>query len=313
MAPEQVAASFCERDGHGERLRPGGWPAIAPLVEWELEPAWDEVVLITGYEVGGLRRGEQGLEVQVQYSVVARVTGQGVREVSEVEPAILRLVEAGAAGGGEPWRIAGPPPPPHVFANLVDADSMAASLAPESAQYLSNSAFVWQHLREQGVAVAYRQAAGWLAEGDFLGVSEPRLGDVVAYLHGGKPYHLGVYEGEDRVLSATINRGKARSRLNAFAGEIRYLRANPSKATAIPSPPPTAEPTAGVPTPEVQAAPEPALVCTQPAGGAKVCMPAGAAAIGGAQEPSGGETPGGSARSWKGERRRPAAGNGGRR
>src|SRR5215475_3198987 len=50
--PQGVVRQFCQADGLGLRVSPWGWSNVAPLVSWQLEPAWDEVVLITDYQVG---------------------------------------------------------------------------------------------------------------------------------------------------------------------------------------------------------------------------------------------------------------------
>ena len=46
--PLDVLRTFCQADGNGVRLRASTWPAVAPLVAWGLEPAWDQLYLIHG-------------------------------------------------------------------------------------------------------------------------------------------------------------------------------------------------------------------------------------------------------------------------
>ncbi len=217
--PEDAVRVFCQRDGHGDRLRSGTWPSIGELVTWRLEPAWDRVVLISGYRIGGVVRDGDQAEMEITYASVAEVTPQGISDVSGPDIVKVHLVRRGNA-----WRLLDPPPPPHVFENLVDRDDMAASMAPENATFVSDSVFIWRMFRQAGWDLSFEPVAHLLDPGTFFPVAEPRVGDVVAYVHNGVPYHAGIYEGEDSVVSATINRGIMRTRLSAFAGDLRYLR-----------------------------------------------------------------------------------------
>ena len=69
--------------------------------------------------------------------------------------------------------------------------------------------------------------------------STPEAGDLVVYYDGEKPYHVGLLESEDQVVSATLNTGVRRAPLAAFAGEVRYWRL-PMNAPTPFSPPATA-------------------------------------------------------------------------
>ncbi|GIW40254.1 MAG: hypothetical protein KatS3mg076_0831 [Candidatus Binatia bacterium] len=217
--PERVAADFCEQDGFGARLAPSGWRKLAPYVGWEVEPAWDEIVVVSGYEVQPARSTDAEATVPVRYSVLARVGGRGVVEKAEEETLELRLLRL----EGE-WRIVGPPHPPHLFDHVVDRAELASSLSPEADAYLSNSKLLWQLLRGAGWDVPYRPTRELLGAGEFFAVAVPAVGDLVLYLRKGVPYHAGVYRGDGQVVSATLTEGVIRADLNAFPGEVRYLR-----------------------------------------------------------------------------------------
>ena len=58
--PMDTVRAFCRIDGRGDRIWMRTWAKVAPLVTWGLEPAWDHVLLIEGYEVGTARYSEQG-------------------------------------------------------------------------------------------------------------------------------------------------------------------------------------------------------------------------------------------------------------
>jgi hypothetical protein len=238
--PEQVVAAFCEADGRGDRLQPARAAAIGEALGWRLEPAWDRLFLISGYEVMPLRVGAEAAEIAVRYTVVAEVTGEGARDEERIEVVSFRLVR-----GDQLWRLVGVPPPPHLFASAFERDDLVELLTPLGADYLSSSKLVWRLFQNAGWSVPYQPAAAFLAGGYFKKVAEPSPGDVVAYLDHGAPYHVGVYEGEDRIASATITAGVVRTPLNTFPGEVRYLRLTeaarptPTSAPALDSTPPS--------------------------------------------------------------------------
>lgn len=251
-APEQVVAAFCDRDGHGDRLRPGAWAGVGVLVAWPLEPAWDRILVVSGYEIqptGGAYEDDSRV-VRVDYSVLAEVSAAGVTESLRREEVQLRLsMESGT------WRIQGPPPWPHVFDSVVDREAMAASLRPGRGRFVSNSAFVWRAIRDAGRDLAYHPVAQLLAAESLREVSEVRTGDLVIFLRGGVPYHAGIYEGAGRLVSATINAGIARSGLDAFGTGRRYLRWIGTE----PGPPTVGPPAIAAPeAPEGPPAPQPA-------------------------------------------------------
>jgi len=50
------------------------------------------------------------------------------------------------------------------------------------------------------------------------------VGDLVVYLRDDAPYHVGLLEAENQVVSSTLNAGIVRTTIDAFAGDVRYLR-----------------------------------------------------------------------------------------
>ncbi len=212
--------AFCQADGRGERVDPLRWPGVAPLVTWPLEPAWDHVYLIRGFELGTPQHRDGGVEVAVQYTITAEVRSSGVKEEVRVETRVFRLVR----DDDRVWRIHAPPPPPYVFATAADADALAALFDPQAPAYLSNSAFVWRLLRDAGWAIPYADTATLATASGFAPERTAQVGDVVLYYDGDQPYHVGIVESDDTVVSATLNGGIRRTPFGAFAGEIRYLR-----------------------------------------------------------------------------------------
>lgn len=217
---QTAARRFCQIDGLGARVTIAGWAEVAPLVSWELEPAWDHAVLITGYEVGPPRPRDGGaVIVEVRYGVIGQVSAPGVEGVGQLETVALELKSV----GGD-WRILGPPPPPHLFANRVDADAMRRSFDEGGMNFVANTRFVWQMLRSAGWAVDYQSAAELLSGTVYRAVDQPLAGDLVAYVRDGAPYHVGLLDAENQIVSSTINAGIVRAPLDAFAGDVKYLR-----------------------------------------------------------------------------------------
>jgi len=217
--PENVVAAFCDADGRGERLYAEQSAPLREFIGWRFEPAWDRFVLISGYEVNPVRVAGDEAELNVRYGVEAEVTGEGVNEQPhlEVVPVNVKRVEG-------TWRLISKPPPPHLRANAFNRDTLFALLTAVNPSYVSNSKFVWRLFQDAGWNLPYQPASAFLGGDYFKPVAEPNVGDVVAYLDRGAPYHIGIYDGEDRVSSATVNAGVIHAALNTFPGEVRYLR-----------------------------------------------------------------------------------------
>lgn len=247
--PLATVRAFCRADGHGDRLYARSWAHIAHLVTWELEPAWDRVLAVRGYEVQTPRIRGVEVEVEVAYTVTADVQAGKLHRDEHIETRTYRLTPDDAGGW---WRIVGPPPPPHVFETDVDLDLVAASLDPDSPDYTSASALVWRFLRGSGLDVPYTDTASLAAAQWLTAAAAPQPGDLVAYLDGGQAYHVGLVESEDQIVSATLNAGVRRAPVAAFAGEGLYLRPLAGRKTASPEPTApgiTATPVATSPTP----------------------------------------------------------------
>ena len=254
LGPQTVVREFCRLDALGARATLHGWPQIAPLVAWEFEPAWDRVVLVTSYTVGWpLAEGETGFRVEVRYAVTGEVTARGFRESAQIESRQF-LVEPGDDGS---WRIAGPPPPPHVFANDVDVAGMQRSLERGGVNFLPNSLFVWQLFRDSGWGIPMESTAELARTQVFRSATEGNPADLVLYLDGEVPYHVAVLEEEGVVVSSTLNAGIVRTPEDAFPGLRRYLRLRPPELwPATPTPTLSAAALEGL-LPTVQATPSP--------------------------------------------------------
>jgi len=261
LGPQGTVRQFCQADAGGQRLSAAGWAPLSSLVAWSLEPAWDQVVLITGYTLREPHPDDGGgFTVEVRYDVIGQVSALGLDAAVYTESVVFQ-VRASDAGG---WRIIGPPPPPHIFGNRVDVETMRRSLEQGGIDFLTNSSFVWHMFRSAGWDVVYVRAAELLDGSVYRSVDQPHAGDLAVYLRDGTPYHVGVLEAENQIVSSTLNAGITRSAIDAFAGEVKYLRlvapepAPRDDAAATPTPtgsverhgaPPRRRPPARAPTP----------------------------------------------------------------
>jgi len=220
--PQGVVREFCQLDGMGQRATMPGWLQVAPLVAWSLEPAWDHVVVVASYVVGPPRpvEGSTALDVDVQYSVVGEISAAGFRAEPALETVTLRV---DAPGSGS-WRILGPPHAPHLFADRIDVADVRASLEHGTARFVPDSLFIWQMFHQSGWQIPRLPVRDVLTSRWFRTVAQPAAGDLVVYLRGDQPYHAGILAAADSVVSSTINAAIVRAPIDAFAGEVRFLR-----------------------------------------------------------------------------------------
>ncbi len=220
FGPQSVMRRFCQIDGVGQRVRVAGWADVAPLVTWPLEPAWDHIVLIGGYQVGSPTGYEDGaVDVQVSYAVIGQLSAMGLDTAVQTETVEFRF-QASPQG----WRIVGPPQPPHIFASRVDIDALRQSLQAGGVNLMPNSLFLWQMFQSAGWNVPFVSTLDILNGTAYRTVEQPRPGDVAVYLREGTPYHLGILQEADQIVSSTLNGGIVRTATDAFPGEVRYLR-----------------------------------------------------------------------------------------
>ena len=230
--PMAAVRAFCAADATGARLEQREWPRIAPWVTWQLEPAWDRIELVRGYEVRTPRTQDGKVSCEVKYTVVGEIVAGRSIDVARVESVTFPLV---LDGSGEGWRISGPPPIPHVSADRVDRQAMADLLDPKNGGYVSAASFVVELLRGAGWELPGVDLSALLTTTLLETVQSPEIGDLVLYLDAGRPYQAGVLESEDRVVSMTLNGGLRRAPVNSFAGEVVYRRLLPAAATPAPS------------------------------------------------------------------------------
>ncbi|HUI26690.1 MAG TPA: hypothetical protein VL403_11455 [Candidatus Kryptonia bacterium] len=253
-----VVRRFCQADGLGLRLDPRRWALVAPLVNWPLEPAWDRVFIVSGYQIQTPRHLAEHVEVPIEYTVTATVAA-GEVDTAVSGPQIVSValhVEVDATGT---WRIIGPPPVPYVFATQFDPAAVRASLQPDSTTYLSNSAFVWRMLAQAGWSIPYRSVHELRDPSLFAPVTEPTTNDVALFVGDDGPYHVGLVTADNLIASATINRGITQTTPDAFPGAVIYLHLLQSPAET-PTPPAVTD--AGLDQSELAPAPTPVATGT---------------------------------------------------
>lgn len=234
--PLKTMRAFCQADGNGARIDPYSWSSVADLVTWGLEPAWDHLYLIRGFELGTPEWRDGSLAVDVQYTITGEVRSSVVTNAVRVETRTYRL-ERGDDGK---WRIRAPAPPPYLFESEVDPDALATLFDPNDPNYLSASAFVWRMLRDSGWTMPYADTAGLGTSTDFTSERSAEIGDLALYYDGEQSYQVGIVDSEDTIVCSTLNGGIRRVPFAAFAGEIRYRRPIAALiATPTPEPKPT--------------------------------------------------------------------------
>lgn len=236
--PQNAVRRFCAADAMGARMVAGQWRGVGELVAWPFDPAWDRVVSITGYRIGATEALDDGqVKVEVDYAVVGETTATGFEPGAHVE----RLTFVLDSAGDNDWRIVAPLLPPHVFGHRLQIEEVVDSLKHGRSAFVSSSLFVQQLLQAAGWDVPHVATAALLGESTYGSVSSPAKGDLIVYVQEGVPYHVGLLEAPNRVISSTLNAGIVRTTPNAFLGEVRYLRlmapAKAPTATPIPTPP----------------------------------------------------------------------------
>jgi len=218
--PAVVVRAFCTADGAGHRLSPHMWQReIAPLVAWSLEPAWDRLTVIGGYEITSRRGADGRYEAEIKYAVIADITPGIVVRKRREEVVTVEVVPSGDGG----WRLSGVPPVPHVFDHVADADALAELLEPGSG-YESSTAFAWVLLREAGWNIPYTPSAEIPKSDHFEEVGTGAPGDLVVYSAQGTPYQVGLMQSQEIVLSTSLNGGRQAAPFAAFSGTISYWR-----------------------------------------------------------------------------------------
>lgn len=222
--PLNTVRAFCVADGRGDRIDPRTWSKVAPLVAWRLEPAWDRIMLVQGYQVGTPIRSGDEVTIDVDYTVLAEVGPGTVDERTRVERHTFRL---GHDEGDDRWRILPPPPLPYVFRSEADAEALSKLLDVETAHYVSASELVWRLASGAGWDLPHAATAALPNSNYLYRVENRRVGDLVFYFDGDLAYHVGMLEKEDEVVSSTLNAGIRRTPIDAFAGAVQYRRLLP--------------------------------------------------------------------------------------
>jgi hypothetical protein len=244
--PLKTIRAFCIADGRGDRIDPLTWPSVAPLLAWRLEPAWDRLLLVQGYEVGTPILAGDEVTIDVDYTVLAEVWPGRVEERPRVERHRYRL---GLDETDGRWRILPPPPVPYVFRSEADADTLAKLLDVETARYVSASELVWRLVRGAGWDLPHDATPALASSGHLTRVETPRPGDLVFYFDGDVAYQVGLLESAEQAIFATLNAGIRRAPVEAFAGRIEYRRllTEPRETPTAPATPsPASTPTAAV-------------------------------------------------------------------
>jgi hypothetical protein len=115
-SPTELLKKYLTLDLHGARLEPLSYEAIKPYVAWKEEPAWGQVVVVSGYEVPeDIKRWQVINNLDVIIPVAFRVLGTvDLSNATFAEEPHVQEVRFHVKAVGGLWRIVEPILPPHV-------------------------------------------------------------------------------------------------------------------------------------------------------------------------------------------------------
>jgi hypothetical protein len=115
-SPTDLLKKYLTLDLHGVRLEPLSHEAIRPYVVWKEEPAWEQVIVVSGYEVPEDHKRWQVINnLDVIIPVEFRVLGTvDLNNASFAEAPHMQEVRFHVKAIGGLWRIVEPLLPPHV-------------------------------------------------------------------------------------------------------------------------------------------------------------------------------------------------------
>jgi len=110
---------FCELDGLGIRTSSVFWKFYSSFIDWNDEPGWDSVIVISKFEIGKADVVSDEVQVEVVYHIDQDSNGkEDVYQVkNDTENIIYRLINIGGY-----WKIhlhkGELPPPPHLYSRV---------------------------------------------------------------------------------------------------------------------------------------------------------------------------------------------------
>jgi len=110
-SPKAVVDRYCSLDFRGARLSSEGFPSIGSLYTWEVEPGWDEAVVVKRFFIKSYKIEGQRAAVRVQYLRLGTLgeTFEPFETSKQSEDITFNLIKQKGS-----WQITSPVIPPHV-------------------------------------------------------------------------------------------------------------------------------------------------------------------------------------------------------
>jgi hypothetical protein len=118
LTPKGVIEAFCKADYNGAGLSTKGWPKIKKYTTWVDAPGWDNVVVISSYEVTSAKENLKTADLIVRYEVIGNLeSGEKISNLirnRHTEKINYKLVKLKGQ-----WKIENPQEPPHISINMA--------------------------------------------------------------------------------------------------------------------------------------------------------------------------------------------------
>lgn len=110
--PEEVVKVFCDMDAAGKRLSSSTWSELLPYIDWKDEAMESVAVVISGFKVLGVERGDNVAEINVTYDVIGEYNLDKLVPTKSIEKVLFTVIKTDNG-----WKISSPDTMvPHVSA-----------------------------------------------------------------------------------------------------------------------------------------------------------------------------------------------------
>lgn len=115
--PVRLVKEYVLRDSRGDRLHTDAWSLN--VVVWADEPGWDEVTVISDYQILPIRADSSTARIEVRYRVLGDVTPTSRTTMGFVPREGTEALVFTVVLTGNGWRIAAPQIRPHILPSAI--------------------------------------------------------------------------------------------------------------------------------------------------------------------------------------------------
>ena len=116
--PEAVIKAFCALDAEGKRFSRSSSEEehiyYQGLVDWTNEPDWDNVVIISSYKIGAIKKLQDAAEITVRYDVKGKYSKHLIIFSETIDKINFEVIKTETG-----WKIRGPIACPHMYAKTL--------------------------------------------------------------------------------------------------------------------------------------------------------------------------------------------------